>query len=75
MMRSAIGRIVGRRCDAVFLVPHPERTEIYLHFDDDTYIEIYGNMQCYNDLRGATLETLRGDFARYPYAVEYPPRT
>jgi hypothetical protein len=70
-LRSTVGKAVGRLVDAVLVVERTARTELYFHFDDDTYFEIYGNFQCSSRLRSASLPLLRSDFHAGDAVVEY----
>ena len=76
-MRATVGETVGRRIDAVFSrVMNDGREQLYFHFDDGTYIEVYGrDMQCSSELRYTPVDELRGVFtkqAAWGRFVEYP---
>lgn len=76
-IRDTVGLTVGRRIDHVFTrtTRTHGRDQVYLHFDDGTYIEFYGSFQCSSQLREesvaelwAMFESQRddGSFSEYP---------
>lgn len=61
--RDTLPSLVGRRIDHIFLVQGEHFNSLYLHFDDETYVELWGDFDVSSYLRGGTVELLRGDFA------------
>lgn len=75
-LRSTVGQVVSRRVDRVFARSFPgSRQELYFHFDDGTYLEIFGTLQCSSYLRSDSIASMRARFeaqSKEASFVEYP---
>lgn len=76
-VRNTVGLTVGKRIDHIFvrLNRKDNRDQLYLHFDDGTYIEIFGSFQCSSRIYEESVAGLRSTFrAQEDEAsfVEYP---